>query len=195
MRRDVRSRGGKLVRGSEWRSNQCGSTICGRTGCRQSTSDAAPFEWYPLLANRRAVQCSLEVRRITKGANQCLISPFLFKRFRPRRLSGMRQNLPLSPKSARSSSSRISTSTPSIHHSARSPSNPSTRPIPLTRNKQFWDATPNGELKMTINNPSAAEFFRAREGVLPRFQRGPADTAERLLYAFAKVTYLCTTIR
>jgi hypothetical protein len=26
-------------------------------------------------------------------------------------------------------------------------------------NKSFWDATPNGELKMTITNPAASEQF------------------------------------
>lgn len=31
---------------------------------------------------------------------------------------------------------------------------------PEHENKQFWDATPNGELKMTVNNSAAAEFFK-----------------------------------
>lgn len=26
-------------------------------------------------------------------------------------------------------------------------------------NKRFWDATPNGELRMGINNPAAYQFF------------------------------------
>lgn len=30
---------------------------------------------------------------------------------------------------------------------------------PNHENKTFWDATPQGELTMTINNPRAAEFF------------------------------------
>lgn len=32
---------------------------------------------------------------------------------------------------------------------------------PNHENKQFWDAAPNGELTMIINNPRAAEFFIA----------------------------------
>lgn len=31
---------------------------------------------------------------------------------------------------------------------------------PAHENKTFWDATPSGELKMTINNAVAAEFFQ-----------------------------------
>jgi len=31
---------------------------------------------------------------------------------------------------------------------------------PLHENKAFWDATPSGEISMTINNPRAAEFFK-----------------------------------
>jgi hypothetical protein len=30
---------------------------------------------------------------------------------------------------------------------------------PNHENKQFWDATPSGELTMVIQNPRAAEFF------------------------------------
>jgi hypothetical protein len=32
---------------------------------------------------------------------------------------------------------------------------------PTHENKQFWDATPSGELTMTIQNPRAAAFFVA----------------------------------
>lgn len=31
---------------------------------------------------------------------------------------------------------------------------------PTHENKSFWDATPQGDLSMTIDNPSAAEFFK-----------------------------------
>jgi hypothetical protein len=30
---------------------------------------------------------------------------------------------------------------------------------PNHENKQFWDATPSGEMWMIVNNPRAAEFF------------------------------------
>lgn len=36
--------------------------------------------------------------------------------------------------------------------------------------KAFWDATPSGEMKMTITNPSAAEFFQAGDAYYLTFE-------------------------
>lgn len=46
---------------------------------------------------------------------------------------------------------------------------------PTHENKAFWDATPNGELTMTINNPTAAEFFRPGEEYYIDFSPAPHD--------------------
>lgn len=35
---------------------------------------------------------------------------------------------------------------------------------PNHENKQFWDATPGGEISMQINNPGAFAFFSERIG-------------------------------
>lgn len=52
---------------------------------------------------------------------------------------------------------------------------------PNHENKQFWDATPQGDLNMTINNPAAAEFFEPGKEYYLDFQRSATDAAERLL--------------
>lgn len=42
--------------------------------------------------------------------------------------------------------------------------NAETRSYEESENKEFWDATPSGDISMTIQNHSAAEFFKANLG-------------------------------
>lgn len=50
---------------------------------------------------------------------------------------------------------------------------------PRHENKTFWDATPSGELTMTINNPHAAYFFDAGGEYYIDFSAAPHDPSVR----------------